>query len=578
MATIENLYVGDGSTVLYSFTFPYIEEDDIKVSLDDVITTEYSLANATTVEFVAAPATGVAIRIYRDTSVDDPKAVFYPGSAIRAQDLNDNFEQSLFVIQEADFNNTQSATDSAAALATAQAADTKADQANVQSAAAEASAAQAQTDATQAASDAATAQADATQAAADASSAQISADQANVAVQSAAVFVPVANVAAIPSSPADQDRVSVLNSTGIASFTPLTGLPVGPTYNSGAYVNLIYQTTGASWYFVAYGPNDPDSRYLLDTNNSIKTFNITNNAVTTAKIVNAAVTVDKLGTNSVTTAKIADGAITTDKLGDNSINVFKINNGAINTAKIVNGSVTPPKLDRSYVATTGGTMTGALYVPAGASGTQAPQVQEVVKKTGDTMTGDLKFTNDSIILDASTGDATFTGYTKSSGHQYTNIAGTYYNQWSNVSGGQLLQYVDNTPFNVCYSRTSNITWTWNVFSEVIATIDGVVSVVCGSGSDYRLKENVELSTYGTDAVKALRPVSYDFKATGAHGIGFIAHEAAEVIPGAATGEKDGEMMQSINTYPIVATLTKALQESIERIEALEAKVQTLENS
>ncbi len=287
---IENLYVGDGATVLYSFTFPYIEETDVKVSLDGVITTAYSLANATTVEFVTAPANGVAIRIYRDTSVDEPKAVFYPGSAIRAQDLNDNFEQNLFVVQEADFNNEQSAANSAAALATAQAADTKADQANVQSAAAEASAAQAQTDATQAAADAATAQADATQAATDASAAQISADEANAAVQAAAVFAPVANVAAIPSSPTDQARVSVLDSTGIESFTPLTGLPVGPTYDSGVYVNLVYQITGASWKFVTYGPNDPDARYLFDTADSVSTSNITNNAVTTDKLADGAIT------------------------------------------------------------------------------------------------------------------------------------------------------------------------------------------------------------------------------------------------------------------------------------------------
>lgn len=38
---------------------------------------------------------------------------------------------------------------------------------------------------------------------------------------------------------------------------------------------------------------------------------------------------------------------------------------------------------------TGDTMTGALAVPANASGAQVPQVQEVVKKTGDTMTGPL---------------------------------------------------------------------------------------------------------------------------------------------------------------------------------------------
>ncbi len=42
-----------------------------------------------------------------------------------------------------------------------------------------------------------------------------------------------------------------------------------------------------------------------------------------------------------------------------------------------------------YVKIIGDTMTGALEVPAGASGTEVPQIQEVVKKTGDTMSGIL---------------------------------------------------------------------------------------------------------------------------------------------------------------------------------------------
>ena len=93
--TIENSFVGDGSTVLYSFTFPYISSEDIKVTLDEVITTEYTFANVTTVEFDAAPADGVAIRIYRDTQITTIENVFYPGSAVRAKYLNDNFPPSL---------------------------------------------------------------------------------------------------------------------------------------------------------------------------------------------------------------------------------------------------------------------------------------------------------------------------------------------------------------------------------------------------------------------------------------------------------------------------------------------------
>ena len=52
---IENLYVGVFNRPA-SFTFPYIDESDIKVSLDGAETTEYTLANATTVEFNTAPA------------------------------------------------------------------------------------------------------------------------------------------------------------------------------------------------------------------------------------------------------------------------------------------------------------------------------------------------------------------------------------------------------------------------------------------------------------------------------------------------------------------------------------------
>ncbi len=98
--TIENTYTGNGSTTDYSFTFPYLDTTDIKASLATVATTAYSLLNATTVRFNSAPGNGVAIRIYRETAFDTPKATFYPGSAIRANDLNDNTLQNLYVNQE----------------------------------------------------------------------------------------------------------------------------------------------------------------------------------------------------------------------------------------------------------------------------------------------------------------------------------------------------------------------------------------------------------------------------------------------------------------------------------------------
>jgi len=136
MAVTQNTYTGNGSTTNYSLTFQYLEESDIKVTLNGVLTTAYTLANATTVSFNTAPANGVAIRIYRDTDIDSLKSTFFAGSAIRAQDLNDNFTQTLYSVQE----NTGQST---AAAASASAAATSASSASASATSAAASAASA---------------------------------------------------------------------------------------------------------------------------------------------------------------------------------------------------------------------------------------------------------------------------------------------------------------------------------------------------------------------------------------------------------------------------------------------------
>ena len=106
MALTQTQYNGDGSTVLYNFTFPYLTATDVKVKINGVTqaTTEYSFANATTVQMNTAPANGATVLIFRDTDNDNKKATFYPGSAIKAEDLNDNIDQILYVAQEVDNN------------------------------------------------------------------------------------------------------------------------------------------------------------------------------------------------------------------------------------------------------------------------------------------------------------------------------------------------------------------------------------------------------------------------------------------------------------------------------------------
>ena len=120
MATTQNEHNGNGTLRRFSFTFPYIKEDDVKISLrtsvDDVTviaSTEYTFPSATEIQFNAlsgaattfqettgAPKTGVTVRIFRDTDLTTERVTFFPGSSIRAQDLNDNTLQNLYASQE----------------------------------------------------------------------------------------------------------------------------------------------------------------------------------------------------------------------------------------------------------------------------------------------------------------------------------------------------------------------------------------------------------------------------------------------------------------------------------------------
>jgi hypothetical protein len=107
MAITQNTYTGNGSNKLFSITFPYLDTSDIDVYLNNVlqtITTQYVFANATTVEFVTAPGNGVTVKLDRSTDDSENPATFFPGSSIKAADLNENFDQTLYVVQEINNN------------------------------------------------------------------------------------------------------------------------------------------------------------------------------------------------------------------------------------------------------------------------------------------------------------------------------------------------------------------------------------------------------------------------------------------------------------------------------------------
>ena len=113
----------NGSDLEFTYTFPVLKTEDVKVALNAVVqaTTKYTVdnvSNPTKITFnntsvdsllqesTGAPKSGVTVRVFRQTTVgktsgdDDPKAVFAAGSSIRAADLNANQEQALYAIHE----------------------------------------------------------------------------------------------------------------------------------------------------------------------------------------------------------------------------------------------------------------------------------------------------------------------------------------------------------------------------------------------------------------------------------------------------------------------------------------------
>ncbi len=109
----------------------------------------------------------------------------------------------------------------------------------------------------------------------------------------------------------------------------------------------------------------------------------------------------------------------------------------------------------------------------------------------------------------------------------------------------------------------------------------------GSLSDIKLKENIVDASSQWDDLKALQVRKYNFKEGRTHPqIGLIAQEVELVSPGLVTKSPDrdiegndlGTVTKSVNYSVLYMKAVKALQEAMERIETLEAKVAALEAS
>ena len=270
----------NGSDLEFTFTFPVIQTEDVKVALNNIVqaTTKYAVnlsSNPTKITFnntsitsslqetSGAPKSGVSVRVFRQTTVgktngdEDPKAVFAAGSSIRAIDLNANQEQALYAIHELQDQPITDADLGVGAVTSAAIAD---------------------------------------------------GTIATVDIADSAITTAKINADAITGAKIADDQI-----------------------NSEHYVDGSIDTQHIA---------DSQITSVKIADGTIVAGDLASNAVTTAKITDANVTTAKIADSNVTTAKIANSNVTTAKIADSNVTTAKIADSNVTTAKIAADNIT----------------------------------------------------------------------------------------------------------------------------------------------------------------------------------------------------------------------------------------------
>ena len=300
MAVTQNSYTGNGSTTNFSFTFPYIKTADVKAKIDGVNTTAFTLANATTVSFTTAPSNGAAIIIFRDTDNDEKTATFFAGSAVKAEDLNNNFDQVLFTAQEVDNNALQT-------LGGTMSGDLNFGQnANIVF--------EGQTD---------------------------NANETTLTVvdPTADRTITLPNVTGTVVTTGDTGTVA----TAMVADSAITSAKISDgTIATGDIADDAITTAKIS---------DDNITTALIADANVTTAKLASDAVTTAKITDANVTTAKIANDAVTAAKIAANAVGSSEIAANAVTSSELADASVDTAAIVDANVTTAKVADSAITT-----------------------------------------------------------------------------------------------------------------------------------------------------------------------------------------------------------------------------------
>ena len=125
--------------------------------------------------------------------------------------------------------------------------------------------------------------------------------------------------------------------------------------------------------------------------------------------------------------------------------------------------------------------------------------------------------------------------------------------------------------------TESITSTLSVtgaatFSSTVGITGQCTAASFNANSDYRIKENVK-DLNDNFTIDVIRPVEYNIKNSNEKAIGVIAHELQEIYPFLVNGQKDGEILQSVNYIGLIPILINEIKILKKEIKVIKTKLE-----
>ena len=376
MAVTESNYtVSNSSTTNYSFTFPYLKTTDVKLSINGVASSAFTFANATTIQLNSNPTVGDKLRIYRETDDSKLEAEFFAGSAIKSSDLNDNFNQNLYVTQESNnkidaawtsgdetIDSTETWASNNTRVATTGAIDGRVDSKIDTALTTDVVGGQSITitdnspGSGQITASVTAGSIRGTELAGDAVDGTKIADDSIDSEHYVAGSIDLEHMSA-NSVDSDQYVDGSIDSAHMSANSVATGAIVDGAVTNVKLANSSISLGGVS---ISLGATDATPSFNLqdatgyetsNLNGTITTAQVADANITTAKIADSSVTTSKIATSAVGTSRLNTGAVTTDKLAADAVDSSKLADNSIDSEHYVDGSIDTAHLGDLQVTT-----------------------------------------------------------------------------------------------------------------------------------------------------------------------------------------------------------------------------------